>query len=463
MADTFLDTIQDNISKQYTHEYSQLHLHPEEVGNNDRLNKALTDIKYDLVNIDTMIINKSTDINNLLSSTIKRLDAVKNSIHSEKERLQDIKILCNKFTDFDNVIPITVDKIASGSFNYQNNVYSSKIGNMNKIGIAIESVTGNGIEGNKYVYKNHAYIKDSLDTSKTNALLDNSINTYWEYERITASSTEKYLINDFHMDNEEAKCTLTISSKSKINELYLVTDISNVKIIGLQYSQNNIDYYNVAIPDITLNTVLDSYDTYGYIYGSGYIGVPSCNYVKITLQSNGNTNETIAFERIMFKDDESTSNKVEDNSEENSDEITPITTIVESAKRHLIRISDINAYSKKYQASSYFTTTNLINNMDVYCVAVFANVYIPDGLSKDCVTFVLTINGIEYNVLPLGDREEGIKIIRYSKGNSKDTYTKIIGEVINSVYLTVKIKSNKNLTPYINNVKVILGGDVNGG
>ena len=63
-------------------------------------------------------------------------------------------------------------------------------------------------------------------------------------------------------------------------------------------------------------------------------------------------------------------------------------------------------------------------------------------------------------IQPINSELDGVKVIRYSKGKSKTEYTELTDEVINSVILTVKIKSAKNLTPYINNVKVLLGGEV---
>ena len=39
-------------------------------------------------------------------------------------------------------------------------------------------------------------------------------------------------------------------------------------------------------------------------------------------------------------------------------------------------------------------------------------------------------------------------------------YTQYIGEKIQSAYLTVVMKSRNQLTPYINNVKILLGGEI---
>ena len=442
----------DLLNTDFAPTYSQLHIHPEE-GESFNINTKLNDIKYDLENINNIIKVFSNNVNDLLSTTVNRLENININIESEKERLQDIKMLCNKFTDFDKVILINKDNIELyGDCNYSNGIFSATIESFKNINLELKQVAGNGMEGNKYVYKDYSYVEDSLSTSNRDALFDDSISTYWEYQRITASSTEKDLLNDFYMDSEEAKCTLTITSKEKMNELIMSTDIENIKIINMQYSNNGIDYYTIPIPEITINTKLDCYNNNGYIYGSGILSVPNCKYIKITLQSNGSTNDTIAFEKVLFKDDTF--------SEEEANNIFSNTVEVRTAKRHLIKINDIKGYNNVYKKDSYFTTDQLIENNNIYSIGVFANVYIPDGLSEDSVSFVLTVNGVDYDVLPINNKKSGTKIIRYSQGLSKSEYTELTNEIITSAYLTVKIKSSKDLSPYVNNVKILLGGNI---
>ena len=390
-------------------------------------------------------------MNNLLADTIDRLDLVKSKILTEKERIQDIKMLCNKYTDFDKVITID-NKNAYGQYNYADNSFLSQVKSYKKNVLHIDDIVGNGSEGNKYIFLNGSYVQDSLNTANRMALIDGSVNSYWEYQRITASATEKYLIHDFYPDSEEAKCTITLISTDKMNQLQILTPIDSTKVIGLQYSNDNINYTAMTIPDITFDK-LDSYENTGYIYGSNIISLPNCYCAKITLQSNSSSNDIVAYERSMFTDD--TFDKEEAN------DVQTETTFIESAKRHVIKINDILAYSNLYAGNSYFKTDNLVDGTDdVYAVSVFANVYLPSQLSDDSVEFILTVNGVDHEVQPINSELDGVKIVRYSKGKSKTEYTDLTDEVINSVVLTVKIKSSKNLTPYINNVKVLLGGEI---
>lgn len=450
MDNSILTEKHELLSTDFKSVYEQLYVHPEQ-GQGILLNESLENIKKDFKIINDNIIDKSNSINTLLTNTVERLNIVNNKILKEKERLQDISMLCNRYTDFDKVINITDENI-TGNYNYYNEVFSCYIKNYKNITAYIENILGNGIEGNQYVYKDYKYVKDTLDTSNRNALIDNKISTYWEYERITASSMEDNLIHDFNVDSEEAKCSITLYSTEKINQLEIDSDLTNMKITRMQYSNNGIDYNDYVLPYVTLNNKNDSYDNTGYIYGSNLLSVPNSYYVKITLQSNGYTNDEIAYEKVLFEDEQFDKDEVNKTVKE--------TTIIKSAKRHLIKINDLKVYSNNYSTDSYFQTKNLINNSKVYAIALFANVYVPNEITQDAVEFILTVNGQDYKIIPVNNIGNGTKIIRFSKGKSKSEYTKYIDEVITSAVLTVKLKSYKNLSPFINNLKILIGGEI---
>ena len=67
---------------------------------------------------------------------------------------------------------------------------------------------------------------------------------------------------------------------------------------------------------------------------------------------------------------------------------------------------------------------------------------------------------MDHEILPINSYKNGIKMIRFSQGKMPTEYTKYIGEKITSAYLTVSIKSKNKITPYINNLKVLLGGEI---
>lgn len=137
------------------------------------------------------------------------------------------------------------------------------------------------------------------------------------------------------------------------------------------------------------------------------------------------------------------------------------------AKRHVIRLNDITAFTNRYSTSSYLQTTELLaGNKMVNCVAVFASEYIPPTFPSDAITggypyyfvYTLTINGIDYEVVPVNSHRSGTKIIRYSGYSVVDDYTVHISEPIKSIVLTVQMHTyDTSYSPYLSNLKVCLG------
>lgn len=441
-----MDRYVEDITKSLTVDmvYEKTYIHPEEYGN-EKINNAFSKGFIDVTNIDTQLKELAIKTEDVLSRTVKRLDVVKDTINAEKERLQDISMLCNAKTDYDNVIPLK-DNNFTGAFTYENGVFYSGLTTSTIVKFAIDDVTGNGYEGNKYVLKDNKYLEDVLNTKARAALYDSNISSYWEYSRITASSSEPYLIADFNTDDAEAKSTVTLKFASVANEVSIKTTVENIRVTGIRYSMDGINYKDVTMLPFTINNKDDSYKNEGYVYGSNIISFPNSKYLKITFESIGYTNDIIAFERT------------ETDSNEN---INTITTIVPTAKRHAIKINDIYVKNKNFISESIMKTNELITqDTDIYAISVFANVYYPTGISADNVKFVLTINGIDYEIKPVNSHDNGTKIVRFSQGKMPNEYTQYIGEKIHSAYLTVTMKSRNQLTPYINNIKILLGGEI---
>ena len=128
MDTTILDDKKRSLSINYTPTYEQLIIHPEE-GETFKINTSLKNIYEDMHQIDSLLINQTYSLDYLMKTTIDRLETINDNILAEQERLQDIKMLCNKYTDFDHVIPITQDKAISGIYSYSNNSFCCKISN----------------------------------------------------------------------------------------------------------------------------------------------------------------------------------------------------------------------------------------------------------------------------------------------------------------------------------------------
>ena len=433
--------------KDYSPDTEELWIHPEEC-ETLRLNDFLVSACNDAAHIDTKLKEIGDSVNNLLASTTQRLDDIKDKILYEKERLQDIIILCNKYTDFESVVRLTKNDF-TGNFSYDNNAFYSEVSGVLYNNYNIISVLGNGYEGNANVYDDISkeYVSNTLDTSKQSAIKDNSLSTYWEYSRITASENEKYIFSGVNFDAEEARCTLTLHFEDKTNQIVIKSDNSDLIVSDIKISNDDITYKSIEFEPVAINSSEDQYNNYSYIYSSGVIAFEPSTYVKVTLESSGYTYETIAFERKSV---------LEDNEK---DIVETKTTIIDTARRHVVKINDLVGQANTYKNQTKMTSRELITNGEVNVISLFCSMYLPDGLSKSDVRFIMTINGKDYNVIPVNSQQNGKKIIRFYQGTMKSDYTEYLTESIKSAKLTVIMDSKNGVTPYINNIKILLGDE----
>ena len=447
-----LDSYKELQLQNYIRNYTGMYFHPEG-GGDFFVNEGLTKIKADLHALDTLLSDTGIAINDLLLNTTLRLEEVKRSIISEKERYQDMMMLCNRYTDFESVKALDVDKF-TGSYNISSDgVIFAPTTQVNKINIYITDVQGNGYEGNAYVYNDGKYQKDTYNTADRSQMVDDSRSTYYEYSRLVVDEVEENAPRMiFNKDNEHALCTLYIQAEDLVNYIDITTEDSDLSIVSIQYSSDDIEYKQLEIPQITINNVLDSYGKTGYIYGSGKIAVPLSQFFKITLQANSFKTDTIAYEKTIFENDENVSaNSIP--------YLNTVSQIVPSAKRSAIKINDIKAYKNVYSTKTSIVSPELIT-AHAYSIAVFCNVYIPYPLDDTCVKFKMTINGKEYDMVPINSDLNGIKVIRFSGGKSSTSYTELITEPIKSAKLTIQLDNKASATPYLNNFKVLIGGEI---
>ena len=459
MDKQILDEYIETLKSQYDSFYSGFSMHPEE-GKEVKINDELTKIQQDLMQIDNALISAGQHVYALMTNTILRLNNIHANIMLEKERYQDMQMLCNKYNDYDNV-RLLEEKDFKGSFTHKDGNFTATVSKTNNVKLNVVNIAGNGYEGNRYVYKDYIYTNSVLDTSVRTNLVDDSITSYFEYSRITVSNNEDACLSDFNKDNKEAQCTITFQAEQPINEVEIKTDDNSIIITKVSYTLDGIEYIDMDIPFISINNKLDSYEKYGYIYGSGKIAFPSkVQLFKITFQSNGYKNDTIAYQKTLiteeyYYDEMGMSSDVEAIPTYEVDEVT---TIVKSARRHVIKLNEVSAGLKQYKVKSQMQSCELVGE-EVYAISLFANVYVPQGLNDDAIKFILTVNGEDHEVVPINSHLNGTKVIRFSTGSANNPYTDRIGEKIKSAYLTVNFTGETKSSPYVNNIKILLGGE----
>lgn len=133
---------------------------------------------------------------------------------------------------------------------------------------------------------------------------------------------------------------------------------------------------------------------------------------------------------------------------------------LETAKRHAVRLNNIKASKNTYQVSNTITSRELISD-PVQSIAIFCNEYIPSHFPDgEYIKYVLTVNGIDYTVVPVNSDRNGTKIIRAADNKTPTDYVAYTNEEIKSATLTVILKTPNNTeTPYFSNLKVLIGGE----
>lgn len=426
------------MSDDYKPVFSTVELHPEIEVDSNAFNSIWRDAGVDLNILNNEMSNSVNDFKNLLDTTRTKLDGIKSILQTEKERLEDINILCNKYSDFSNVICVT-DNNTSGSLLYENKVFSLPKSNYKSVEYSIDNITGNGYEGNNYVYKNNAFASKTKDTSNRSYINDNSNITYYEYSRIIANNSEKEIFPQVNFDSITARCTVLLKATDLINSLEINMDTEDVILESLSTSLDGQTFSQSNLKNIAINNKGDRYNNESYIYGCGLLSFKDCYYVKLTLKSTKYTDEQIAFTKKSMSSESIIS--------------------LESAKRSVIKINNISVGKTTYITKATLSFNNFITD-SVNTIAIFANEYAADDIDlRQNVKYTLTINGKDYNVLPINSQSNGKKVIRTTSKALPADHVHYINESIKNATLTISLSTSKQYTsPYLSDLKILAGG-----
>lgn len=240
--------------------------------------------------------------------------------------------------------------------------------------------------------------KEEKEKNRSN-LIDNDVLTKWTY--VTK--------------DENARCTITLSSEEPFNAVKIQTS-DDIIVEEVETSNDDgITYLSNMSEEIHINNREHRYNHPNYVYESGIIAFPFTRFAKIR---------------------------------------------VRSAKKD--KINDIVIDNIIVDGSEYGMATleksSIVSN-PVESIAVFANEYIPPHfLSEDYIEYILTVNGVDYKVVPINGHKPGIKVIRFANYSDNNNYTVHINETIKSAKLKVIIRTTRNNeTPYLSNLKICVG------
>jgi hypothetical protein len=395
-----------------TANFNPAYIHPEEEPDVNEINTGITQIKTDLKYIDDTLTSLASNYNSLLENAKSKINNVKTLINAEKERQEDINILCNKYSAFSSTINLNESNFA-GNLTFTNNILTGAVSSTKDVSFSVKDVNGNGQEGNTYVYANEAFTEKTLKTNNTSNISDNNLTTYYEYQRITMNNSDSGPLS-FNKDSNEAECSIVLSSDEYINKIVVNSDRDDL-ILKEVYTSNDGDSFTLdKTYNVQINKNQEKYSNQEYIYGSGIIAVPVTKYVKLCFKSNGYTDDVLAYEKA-FTDSSSTTTKI---------------VTVTSAKRHLIKLNGVTL-SKNVYTEGTSTTSELITDPVKY-ISLYCNEYVNSNNSmSSLVNYYLIINGTEYEIVPINSQRNGNKIIRVSSTTYK---------LDNTIYVTESIK-----------------------
>lgn len=436
-------------SKDFTEPiFDGLTVHPEAEPNLESLNGALQDISVDLIALNAQFASAADLYNTLMEEINTDLANVSEIIEREKERIQDLNIIAGNMSYFSVIKSFTASDLSGTCSIWDQNTFMCHSTDRTNVTLSIDDVSGNGYEGNAYVYRNDVAEKDIVDSSVRTKMIDELSFSYYEYSKLIIPKDSIVYPADASFDNQPATCTISISSNTSFNSLRLQSDIIETTVEQIQISDDGLVYEDTMVTPIQILNPAKKYEDDSYIYGSGLLCFPATNYAKIRLSSYGSFNEQLVFKK----------------SEGDQGLITELT----DAKRFLIRVNDIIAFTSTYDTESYLETSELITT-PVDSIAIFASEYYPPSFPAnstvygipDYLQYIMTINGKDYTMVPINSHKQGYKVIRFSNYSLTETYSVHIAEPIRSAKLKIKFTTpDPSYSPFLSNLKVCLGKGV---
>lgn len=420
-----------------------LEIHPEEEIQKEIIENQFTDIIVDMQSLSYEVLEATKNYTSLMTDIVTRLNAVDTALEAERNRIQDMNIICGNYNEFTTVKQIKTSDVYGTVGLLGDYIFTAHTDNASVGKFGVTFVEGNGFAGNKFVYNNKEYAINNMNTSNEQNIYDGNPLTIYEYSRLTSIGNKTETTPaEINFDKEEARCSINIRCEDTISMLHLDMD-NHVILEDVLYSDDGIIYKSAWTTPKEINNINQSYIDPNYIYGTGVISFPPSQFIKLQLASNGATDDKLAF---LFTDANNAQQPIERTIE------------LPNAKRHAIRISDITAHVGTF-SQGYLQTKELITN-PVQSIAVFANEYIPEYFpdNKTYIQYILTVNGIDYDIVPINSEKNGTKVIRVSNYSIIDDYVVHINETIKSASLKVIINTmDRNVTPYVSNVKICFG------
>jgi len=242
------------------------YINDEEEISYDNINQNILETSFDILNLSMNVIDNVSEIENLMYDVDERIKSIDEKIQAEEERVKDVNMICGNITDFNTIIPLTVNNfsIKSTLYQYRNCITASQV-NEKKAILRLININGNGFVGNDYVVSKQSDLvmqKDLMDTSNESYMYDTIGNLFWEYSRLFSydSVNKSDIVN---IDDLPVQVQLTFQSVSNdgVNEI-VFSDTSEVHITAIEISDDNVNWHTTFEGDIVPNKQDNSYSDF---------------------------------------------------------------------------------------------------------------------------------------------------------------------------------------------------------
>lgn len=413
------------------------------------INAFMTDITIDIEGLEQELSSAADNYKALLSSIKTRLSSVDDILAAEEERIMDMNMICGNYDEFAKVVSYTPQDVNGTAGIINEKIFCAKTENLSNVSFIVSNVDGNGYEGNDYVTLDNgiSLLKDSLKTSNRDNMIDKKETTYYEYSRINASgpkdSSEPI---DIVHDSEDVKCVVSLKANTQFSILSF-NCTGKLSIDNIHYAlDDGYDYQPSMVKPMKLNDNETKYNDTSMFAGTNVVCFPATKYIKLSLSSSEITDDSICYEKTEATSENTTKKSI---------------VKLSNAFRKRIRINELNAIAGKFSTGTI--EVNKIITTPVKSIAIFANEFTPGFItsSENLITYKLTVNGNEYDVVPLNSNKKGVKVIRFGASSLNDIYAKSINETIKSASLKITIDTPDSCTtPFLSNLKVCLGEEV---
>lgn len=233
-------------------------------------------------------------------------------------------------------------------------------------------------------------------------LTDNDPLTKWTY-------IKKY--DKKNKNEEDIICSILLFSDEPFNMIKIQSG-DNIIVEDVQTSSDEgLTYVSNISSEIHINSRRHRYNNPDYIYEAGIVAFPFTKFAKIRIKNRGQN----------------------------------------------ITLNEISIGGSSYE-EGVIIKNRLITN-PVESISIYANEYVPSHFVSDkYIEYILTVNGKDYEIVPLNSHRRGTKVIRFANFSNENDYTEHLNETIKTAKLKVIIRASRNgETPFISNLKICLG------